>query len=576
MEVLRVLTNRSLWLVGLGALLLGCHNRSETSLGTEEQPQKPPNIVIILADDLGYSDIGPFGSEISTPSLDAMASESVVMTQFRVHTMCTPTRAMMMTGRNNHEVGHGTMTAEYTDETRGQRGYEAQMHLDVELLPEMLQKAGYQTYMAGKWDLGGRGDMRRWPVSRGFDRSFALIEGSGSHFTNRAALEELPSVTYVQDSRKVELPEGFYSSDTYTDKLIEYLGSGQKTDQPFFAYLSFTAPHYPLQAPDAYIDRYVGRYDDGYEPIREGRLHRQKALGVIADEVQPAPRHEIWPDWHALPADIQALEARRMEIYAAMVENMDMNIGRVIEYLKSSGQWKNTVVLFFSDNGPEGGNPLDWGGEPWFDWAERSHDMSLGNMGRRNSYVWTGPGWGYVSATPFRYAKGFTTEGGIRSPLIVVGPGIVGEGRVVQASTHILDLMPTVLNLAGVEHQPPNLSGRSMLPVLSGEADAIRRPGDQFALELLGRRALIRDNWKITWNNAPWGRDGRWSLYDLEADPTELFDLAESHPDVVEQLVRDWDQWAKNHGVIPIPVYPMGIYNSFTHYKWRPKQGLTQ
>ncbi len=575
MKGLRIAAKNSVWPVVFGVFLFGCDNASDTNRELGVQAQQPPNILIILADDLGYSDIGAFGSEIRTPSLDSMASEGVVMTRFRVHTMCTPTRAMMMTGRNNHEVGHGTMTAEYTDETRGQPGYEAKMRLDVELLPEMLRKEGYETFMVGKWDLGGRGDVARWPVNRGFDRSFALIEGSGSHFTKRAALEELPSVTYVEDGQEVDLPDDFFSSNAYADKLIEYLDSRADASKPFFAYLSLTAPHYPLQAPDDYIDRYAGRYDDGYEPVRERRIQKQKALGVIAKEAQPAPRHEVWPAWEELSPETRALEVRRMEIYAAMVENMDMNIGRVIDQLKSSGQWENTVVLFFSDNGPEGGNPLDWGGKPWFDWAERSHDMSLENMGRRNSYVWTGPGWAYVSAAPFRYAKGFTTEGGIRSPLIVAGPGRVREGSVAHAATHILDLMPTVLNLAGVENPPADLPGRSMAPVFNGEREEIRRPGDQFGLELLGRRALLRDNWKITWNNAPWGLDGQWSLYDLESDPTELSDVAGSNPEVLEQMIRDWDQWAADHGVIPIPVYPMGIYNSFTHYKWLPDNGAT-
>lgn len=550
----------------------GCGEEPPASGATgQTESVDQANILIILADDLGYSDIGPFGSEIATPSLDAIAAEGMVLTQFRVHAMCTPTRAMMMTGRNNHEVGHGTMTGEYTDETRGQPGYEAKLHLDVEILPQKLQQLGYETLIAGKWDLGGRGDPARWPVNRGFDRSYVLIEGSGSHFTDRAALEELPSVTYVEDGQEIALPDDFFSSNTYSDKIIEYIGDRREQSQPFFAYLSLTAPHYPLHAPDDYIDKYSGAYDDGYEPVRERRIARQRELGVVGADVLAAPRHEIWPNWSELSAGMQALERRRMEIYAAMVENLDANIGRVINHLKSIGQWENTIVLFFSDNGPEGGNPLDWGGQPWFDWAERSHDMSIGNMGRRNSYVWAGPGWGYVSATPFRYAKGFTTEGGIRSPLLVSAPNLIEAGSVSHASINILDLMPTLLDLAGVgEGQQTGMLGRSLVPVLAGESAEIRKPGDQFALELLGRRALVKDQWKITWNNAPWGRDGEWLLYDLNSDPTELRDLSETNPEKLAELVADWNKWAADHGVVPIDAYPMGIYNSFTHYEWLP------
>ena len=561
---------RGAWL-GACIFLVGC-GTPQGDVTDQSSPRltKQPNIVVILADDLGYSDVGAFGSEIRTPSLDEVAAEGMVLTQFRVHTMCTPTRAMLMTGRNNHEVGHGTMTAEYTDETRGQPGYEAKMHLDVELLPEKLQALGYETFLSGKWDLGGRGDVARWPLNRGFDRSFALIEGAGSHFTKRAALEELPSVTYVEDGTEVELPDNFFSSNTYADKLIEFIEARKDADKPFFAYLSFTAPHYPLQAPDDYIDRYSGRYDNGYEPIRERRMQKQKELGVVPREVQAAPRHEVWPEWNELSPEVQALEIRRMEIYAAMVENMDMNIGRVISHLQQSGEWENTVVFFFSDNGPEGGNPLDWGGEPWFEWAETSHDMSLENMGRKNSYVWAGPGWGYVSATPFRYAKGFTTEGGIRSPLIIAGPGRVEAGKTNHSSTHILDLMPTILDLARYAEPVDSDLGRSMVPMLSGEQEGIRKSGDQFALELLGRRALIKDEWKVTWNNAPWGPDEEWALFNIVADPTERVNVSSQHPGVLDDLVGAWDRWALDHGVIPIPVYPMGIYNSFTHYGWTP------
>ena len=558
--------------VAFGFLVCACRQDPSTVEERAESARThPPNILIILADDLGYSDIGPFGSEISTPSLDSIAAEGMVLTQFRVHTMCTPTRAMMMTGRNSHEVGHGTMTAEYTDETRGQPGYEAKLHLDVEILPQKLQQLGYETLVSGKWDLGGRGDPARWPVNRGFDRSYVLIEGSGSHFTNRAALQELPSVTYVEDDQEIALPEDFFSSNAYANKIIEFIGARDQQSKPFFAYLSLTAPHYPLHAPDDYIDRYAGAYDDGYEPIRDQRLVRQRELGVIGADVEAAPRHEVWPKWSELPDEIKALERRRMEIYAAMVENMDTNIGRVVDHLKETGQWENTVVVFFSDNGPEGGNPLDWGGQPWFDWAERSHDMSLENMGRRNSYVWTGPGWGYVSAAPFRYAKGFTTEGGIRSPLVISAPGLIDAGSISHAETHILDLMPTLLELAGNgEALSDRMLGRSFVPVLSGESDSIRQPGDQFGLELLGRRALVKDGWKITWNNTPWGKDKAWMLYDLSSDPTELDDLSDSHPEKLEEMVEAWNSWAENHGVVPIDSYPMGIYNSFTHYEWRP------
>ena len=548
--------------------LVACGGES-ADIATDERDRRP-NILIVLVDDMGYSDIAPFGSEIRTPTLDALAADGMTLTTFRVHMMCTPTRGMLMTGLDNHRIGLGTMTAEYTDETRDQPGYEALLYKDVPTLAERLQRAGYTTILSGKWDLGGRGDPEMRPINRGFDKAYALIEGSGSHFDNRAALEELPSVTYVEGHEEISLPDDFYSSRDYADKLIEYVDINAESGKPFFGFLSLTAPHYPLQAPDEFIDRYVGAYDAGYEPVRDKRIERQRELGIIGADMVPATRHAVWPAWEDMTPEHRALDARRMEIYAAMIEAMDYHFGRVVDHLQTIGEWDNTVVLFFSDNGPEGGNPLDWGGQPWFDWAERAHDMSLENMGRRNSYVWYGPGWGYVSAAPFRYAKGFPTEGGIRSPLIIRAPGITAPGTISHGSLTIYDLQPTILEIAGADDSDLPDTGRSMLPLLSGESDSIREPGDIFALELLGRRLLIRDNWKITWTNQPWGRGESWSLFDLESDPGENTDLADEQVELAAELASLWDRYAEENGVIPIPVYPMGIYNSFTHYEWLP------
>ena len=557
----------------LGVLLLCllfCACSSETSTSSADTDGRRPNILVILADDMGFSDIGPFGGEIRTPTLDALAADGMVLTTLRVHMMCTPTRGMLMTGQDNHRIGLGTMTAEYTDETRGQPGYEALLYKGVPTLAERLQRAGYTTILSGKWDLGGRGDHEMRPLNRGFDNAYALIEGSGSHFDNRAALAELPSVTYVEGHTEIQLPDDFYSSKDYADKLIQYIDSNSTTGKPFFGFLSLTAPHYPLQAPEEFIKPYEGVYDEGYEAIRQARIERQRELGIIAPDMKPAIRHPVWPDWDDLSPQHRALEVRRMEIYAGMIAAMDFHIGRVVEHLKSIDEWDNTVVLFFSDNGPEGGNPLDWGGQSWFDWAERDHDMSLENMGRANSYVWYGPGWGYVSAAPFRYGKGFPTEGGIRSPLLVRAPGITNPGTKSHASITAYDLQPTILDLAEVIESDLPDTGRSILPVLSGTVETIREPGDVFALELLGRRLLIMDNWKITWTNKPWGRGEEWSLFDLDEDPGENKDLADDYPEVASKLAARWDQFAKENGVIPIPVYPMGIYNSFTHYEWLP------
>lgn len=528
-----------------------------------------PNILLVMADDLGYSDIGPFGGEISTPNLDALAERGISFTNFRVQMMCSPTRAMLLTGLNPHRVGYGTMAGEYTDATRGQPGYEARLDPGIDTLADQLRGAGYRTIVTGKWDMGGRGAPELRPDRRGFDESWVLIEGSASHFTKRAALEELPDVTYVTNGQEIDLPDDFYSSKDFADRLIDFVG--ESDEEPFFAFLSFSAPHYPLQAPDEDIEAYRGKYDEGYEPVRNARIERMREKGIFADDREPAERHPVWPAWDELSPAVRALETRRMEIYAGMVESMDYHLGRVLEHLGATGQLDTTIVLFLSDNGAEGGNPLDWGGQKWFDWMETSFDTRFENMGRRNSYVWTGPGWGYVSAAPFRYAKGFGTEGGLRSPLIMAGPGVDNQGRVSAANTHVLDLNATLRDIAGVSLPPRAANaGRSMLPILTDSAATVREPGDYFAVELLGRRALVQGDWKITWTNPPWGPDGEWVLFNLADDPGERYDRSLEQPEKKARLVALWDEWADANGVIPIDAYPMGIYNSFTHYQWLP------
>lgn len=542
----------------------------EHSLPKMERDQRP-NILVVVADDLGYSDIGPFGGEIHTPTLDTLASEGMVLTDYRVHMACSPTRAMLLTGLDSHRVGYGTMTDEFTPETLGQPGYETLLNQEVTTIGQHLQQAGYHTYIAGKWDMGGRGDTALWPVNRGFDESFVLVEGSGSHYTNRGALYGLDFVTYVENDHKVDLPDDFYSSKHYADKMIEFIDRHSTDDQPFFGMLTFTAPHYPLQAPAEYIERYDGVYEVGYETIRQARLHRMRELGIIATDARTAVPNELYPNWDVLSPQMKEIEVRRMQIYAGMVEAMDYHLGRIIDRLKASGEWENTVLFFFSDNGPEGGNPLDWGGTAWYDWAEASFDLSPENMGLKNSYAWTGPGWALVSSTPHRDSKAFPGDGGIRSPAIVSAPGLVQAGSISSAQVNLLDFLPTVLELADVPiSEVTALPGRSMVPVFTGKANAIREPGDYLGLELWARRAVIQGDWKITWVNEPWGLEDQWSLYQLSADPAEQNDLAASQPEKLAEMRLLWDEYVKENGVIPISVYPMGYTNSLSHYDWLP------
>jgi arylsulfatase A-like enzyme len=545
----------------------------EPALAAGPAAVRRPNILVVLADDLGYSDIEPFGGEIRTPNLQRLAREGLRLTNFHAQPTCSPTRAILMTGVDNHVVGFGTMRDDETPGQKGRPGYETYLNDRAVTIAELLRDAGYNTLMSGKWDLGVTDD--RGPDRRGFVDSFALLQGSADHFEQR---EAMPGVLprYRENGRAVSLEPGFYSSKTYTDRMIGYIDRHRGDGRPFFGYLAYTAPHYPLQAGDAYLARYRDAYRDGYAPIQAARVERMRELGILDRGVRVAPQEAAWPAWEDLPGEARALETRRMQVYAAMIEEMDHHFGRLLEYLEEIGELDNTFIVFLSDNGADGSNPLDWG---WEEWAAATRDLRVENMGRPGSYVWQGPGWASVSSTPFRLFKFFTTEGGTRSPTIIRHPRKVEAGRVSSAFASVLDLAPTLLDVAGVAMPGSNYRGRpthpmqgaTLLPVLSGEAGAVHDADAAFGTEMYNRRSLRQGDWKIVWINAPWGRGlGQWSLFNLADDPTELDDLADREPARLAQLIRLWDDYVRANGVIAVDDFVPAATNRFTHYDWRP------
>lgn len=554
--------------------LLGCSRQdAEAPVNapeTEAQPKRP-NVVLILADDLGYSDLGSYGGEIRTPNLDALAASGMQMTNFHVGPTCSPTRAMLLSGTDNHLAGLGTMNGMESPEQKGQPGYETFLNHNIVTFVRLLRDAGYHTYMAGKWQQGYTPDL--YPPKRGFEESFWLLQGGASHFADAAGIVSGgPKASYHEDMTPVQqLPEDFYSSDYYTDKLIEYIDKNHGDGQPFFLYAAYTAPHWPLHAPEAASAKYDGVYDAGYDDIHEKRVARMRELKLLRPDVPPAPNHPAWPGWDELSEEQKAAEARRMEIYAAMVGLLDENIGRLLAHLDDIGELDNTLVMFFSDNGAEGNNPLDL--EKNSEWIPATFDNSLGNLGASGSYTSVGPGWAHVSSIPFSLHKSFPSQGGLVVPAIASFPGRIPEGQRSGAFASVLDVAPTLLSLAGVEHPGTSyqgrdvhaLKGQSMLPFLTGETKAVH--GEDFVMgwELFNRRAVRKGNWKILWTNAPWGKDA-WALYDLVTDPGEQNDLSAQHPEKLAEMMGLWDQYAEEHGVIVLDELKMGYSNSTSHY----------
>jgi arylsulfatase A-like enzyme len=520
-----------------------------------------PNFLLIVADDLGFSDLGAFGGEIDTPHLDALARTGVRLTDFHSAPTCSPTRAMLMTGTDPHIAGIGTMLEVALPGFAGAPGYEGHLNERVVTVTELLRDAGYHTVLSGKWHLGETATSR--PHARGFERSFAFLPAGGSHYglgeVNRFAIVES---MYEEDGAQVKsLPEDFYSSDHFATKLIEYLREAPK-ERPFFAYLAFTAPHYPLQAPAAEIAKYRGRYAHGPDVLRDRRLLAQKALGLCPEDVRAHPVEASAPQWAELSAAEQAWSARTMEVYAAMVDRMDQNVGRVIEQLRQSGELDNTVILFLSDNGAEGAvvEAMPIFGPIIAERVNRYYDNSIDNLGSRTSCCWYGPRWAQAATAPARLHKAYTAEGGIRVPAFVTGPRIKHRSEISAVFTTAMDITPTLLELAGVTHpanyrgravHPPR--GRSMAEWLRGAADAVHKPDAETGWELFGRRAIRKGSWKALWLPEPVGT-GNWQLYDLSTDPGETRDLATTRPEVLGELMLAWQRYVAQTGVVLTPV----------------------
>ncbi|WP_047170572.1 arylsulfatase [Novosphingobium sp. Rr 2-17] len=523
-----------------------------------------PNFLVIVADDLGWSDLGAFGGEIATPNLDALANQGVRFTGFHTAPTCSPTRSMLLSGVDNHEAGIGTMVESRPASLANRPGYEGYLNDRVASIAELLQQGGYNTIMAGKWHLGLTQD--RGPAARGFAHSYALLQGLGNHFgaDQQGAWKKLgANALYREDGKLVQYPVGRYSADYFADRLIGFLDESAQDKRPFFAYLTFTTPHWPMQAPAETIAKYKGRYDAGYEALRAQRLERQKQLGLVSLDQKPHALDKIKP-WDSLSPQEKAIEARKMEVYAAMVDRMDQNVGRVIAELKRLGRYDDTVIIFLSDNGPEGSEidtPFQVRGVPGA-LKKLGIDNRLENIGNATSYVGYGAGWAQANSSPSWLVKGYPTEGGTRVSAFAVGKGVVGE-RIARGNLNVTDIAPTLLDLAGLT-QPATFKnrpilpfeGKTLVPVLTDKASEVRGPSEPVGTELFYRRALRKGDWKAVYlppSRSTYPRDGvgdgKWQLFNIATDPAESTDLGAAQPTKLAELVADWDRYAADKGV---------------------------
>jgi arylsulfatase len=530
----------------------------------QDGSMKRPNFLVIVADDLGFSDLGAFGGEIATPHLDALAKAGLRFTDFHTAPACSPTRAMLLTGTDHHIAGLGTLDEVASKSQRGKPGYEGYLNDRVVTVTELLRDSGYRTFMSGKWHLGMT--IATAPHARGFERSFALLPGAANHYASSPkAGTGFPrqDTIYAEDDKFVALPDDFYTSDGFTDKLIDYLGARPNDDAPFFAYLAFSAPHWPLQAPDDLVAKYRGRYDAGPDALRAERLQKLIDLGLCAPGIVPHPvvaKSKAWPD---MTDAERAVSARTMEVYAAMVERIDWNVGRLVAHLKQRGEFDDTVILFLSDNGAEGAliEAVPVFGPRLMEFIDTHYDNSLENIGRPNSYVWYGPRWAQAATAPSRLYKTHTSEGGIRVVAFLTGAPFARQGAISETFATAMDVAPTLLELAGVDHPGARwqdhdivgMRGRSLVPYLAGEADVVHTDDVATGWELFGRCAIRRGDWKALLLPPPDG-PGVWQLYDLARDPGETDDLSASEPERLAGLIADWNAYVEETGVLIVNV----------------------
>jgi arylsulfatase A-like enzyme len=538
-----------------GGLLCACQpDKGDEANGIDpDVTDHRPNIVLIVADDLGYADLGYNGSEIPTPTLDALAAEGLVLTNFYASMSCSPTRAMLMSGTDAHQAGLGVMAGPTTrPEHRGEPGYVGYLNFRVASMADLLADAGYNTYITGKWHLGM--DVSNGPVARGFRRAFVSLDGA-AHLGGWDWRGPQPA-NYRNGDELVQVGDDFYSTRDYTERMIGYIDGDRGDDKPFFAYLAYTAPHWPLQAPDESIARFRGRYDEGYEKLYRQRFENLEARGLAP--VDAVPDETVFsPRWDELEDDEKALAARRMEVYAAMVSDLDTYVGRFIDYIESIDELDNTFILFMSDNGADAASR-----DLLPQIAQHigvAYDHSLENLGRPNTYVMYGPNWATASAAPFRRHKFTGFEGGIHVPAFVRYPGSSAAGTRNDAFLTVMDVLPTFLELAGTEH-PGDLyrgepvvpiQGKSFLPLLDGDVTAVHDEALIVGWELWGHRSVRQGDWKIVWD-ASAGDDARWLLFNLAEDPGERNDLSTMMPGKLTEMIGVWDRYAEENRVIYI------------------------
>lgn len=543
---------RNAWSAALSLTLLFSHFANS-------QTDERPNVVLILADDLGFTDIAPFGSEIDTPNIARLAASGLSFTNYHTAANCAPARAMLLTGVDSHRNGVPNIPESIPPEQLAYDHYQGVLSQNVVTLASLLRDSGYHTYMTGKWHLGHTPELL--PSARGFERTIAMADTGADNWEQRTYLPIYDEAHWYADGEKHRLPDDFYSSEYFIDKTIEFISANESDDKPFFAYIPFQAVHMPVQAPREFSDKYAGIYDQGWTVMREQRRLAAEDAGVIPENTEVI----VTPgtlEWNALTEEQRDHHARRMEVYAGMVDAMDMHIGRLMTYLEGIGEYENTIFIFTSDNGAEGSPLINSTGnsvlDPWFERV--GYETGIENLGEKGSWVGIGPSNATIAASPLAYYKFHANEGGLRVPLVMSGPGISQRGELSDEFLFVTDLAPTILNLAGVNDHGGSWQTREVEPIvgkdfssyLKGQAGPIHTASEPIGYEMGGSGALFKGDYKIVINKFE-QNESEWHLFNIKTDPGEANDLAEAEPELLAEMLADYEQWASSNNVLPMP-----------------------
>jgi arylsulfatase A-like enzyme len=560
-------------------LLASCGNpaKEEQTEASVETQQVRPNILLLVGDDIAFGDLGAYGSEIPTPNMNRIADAGVRFSNFHASPVCSVTRSMLMTGCNNIEIGLGAFDYSFYPPTRGVSGYEGYMTKTAVAIPELLNDAGYEVYKSGKWHLGGEALGGNPPLEWGFTKEFGILSGGSNHWNDLAMTPDFSDPNGLNVKRKEEFtlngeeferPEGVYSGELYTNHMLDFIKEGEGNGKPWFAYMAFTTAHFPIQAPADLIDKHYEEYLAlGYAGLKQSRYEKLKANGLITETATEPLFNDITHKWESLSQEDKEIQARVMATYAAMIEDQDRRTGEILDYLEETNQLDNTLIVYLTDNGPEGfeathpktGNP------EMSKWIETQFDQSFEAIGTAESEHTIGVSWANAATGGLQWWKWFIGEGGIRVPMMIVPPGAFSEdyaraGEISNAVISVKDLPMTILDYAGIEH-PGNQykeraitapSGITARPFLEGKSEIVRTDKEWYAFELFGNGYIMQGEYKAMKVRTGMFGDGKWHLYNVVTDPSEMKPLESEMPEMLESMKAQYIAYADKHSIMEV------------------------